>query len=189
MKDISLEFGLLIAYAIPGAFALYGFAAFLPGLAALTTLPDNEKWLSTALLLTGFIVALGMFVSVIRSLLIDTSFALSLPGANSVRPHGRPVTRVDPDYPVMKNKDVLAALQDARLSDKHPYQFYGNMLVALAIFEASRIKHGTVMATEIAITLLAVAAFYLASHMIRVARPCRGSAIVSMLSPALVLEN
>ena len=130
MKDITLEFGLLIAYAIPGAFALFGFAAYEPKLDELLTLPDSQKWLSTALLIAGLSIALGMFVSVLRGLVIDSSFALPLPGACKVGPHWGSVRRVDPDYAAMKNKDVLAALQDVRSSDKRPYQFYGNMLVA-----------------------------------------------------------
>ena len=61
-----------------------------------------------------------MFVSVLRGLVIDSSFALPLPGACKVGPHWGSVRRVDPDYAAMKNKDVLAALQDVRSSDKRP---------------------------------------------------------------------
>ena len=164
MKDITLEFGLLIAYAIPGAFALFGISAYVPELAVLLSQPDNQKWLSTALLLAGLSIALGMFVSVLRSLTIDASFLLPLPTAGTLRPHWGRVERVDPDYGAMKSKDVLAALQDVRSTDKRPYQFYGNMLVALAILEWSRLEQGRVAIAEGALAVAVAFAFYLASR-------------------------
>ncbi len=164
MKDITLEFGLLIAYAIPGAFALFGISVFVPELAALLSQPDNQKWLSTALLLAGISIALGMFISVLRSLTIDTSFLLKLPGGGTQRPHWGRVERVDPDYAAMKAKDVLAALQDVRSTDKRPYQFYGNMLVAITVLESSRLAQGKLTFAEGIIVLAVAVAFYLASR-------------------------
>jgi hypothetical protein len=164
MKDIALEFGLLIAYAIPGAFALFGVSTFVPELALMLSQPDDQKWLSSALLMAGLSIALGMFVSVLRSLTVDASFLLRLPSAGPKRPHWLPVERVDPDYGSMKAKDVLAALQDVRSTDKRPYQFYGNMLVALAILEASRLTQSKAVAAEIAISVAVGVAFYLASR-------------------------
>jgi hypothetical protein len=164
MKDITLEFGLLIAYAIPGAFALFGIAAYAPDLAALLSQPDNQKWLSTALVLAGLSIAMGMFVSVVRALTIDASFLLPLPAAGAARPHWGRVERVDPDYAAMKAKDVLTALQDVRSTDKRPYQFYGNMLVALAVLESSRLAQGRASAAEGVLAFFVAIAFYLASR-------------------------
>ena len=164
MKDITLEFGLLIAYAIPGAFVLFALAPIVPELAALLTLPDDQKWLSTAILLAGLSIALGMFSSVVRALTIDGSFLLPLPWAVKVGPHWGAQGRVDPDYSVLKNKDALVALQDVRSTDKRPYQFYGNMLVALAILEFSRVAHGKASSAEVGFGILVGLAFYLASR-------------------------
>ena len=64
----------------------------------------------------------------------------------------------------MKAKDVLAALQDVRSTDKRPYQSYGNMLVAITVLESSRLAQGKLTFAEGIIVLAVAVAFYLASR-------------------------
>lgn len=164
MKDIAVDFGQLIAYAIPGAFALFAVAAVVPDLEGALAISESQGWLSRALLSAGLSIALGMLVSVLRMGLIDSTFSLKLPGYKSGKPHLGRFHRIEPDYAVMIDKDVLAALSDAKTSDKRPYQFYGNMLLAVSAFELARAYSAIPTKGEIAIVLLGAISFYLAAR-------------------------
>jgi hypothetical protein len=163
LKEITLEFGVLIAYAIPGVFALFGVATFVPDIGALLSQRQTEQWLSTAVLVAGLSVTLGMFVSVLRASTIDASFLVRVPIlAQRIGPHWGKLARVDPSYARLASKDVLAAFQEAKANDKRPYQFYGNMLVALVILETSRFQHVTI--GELGLALSMILGFYFAAR-------------------------
>jgi hypothetical protein len=165
VKDIAVDFGQLIAYAIPGAFALFAVAAVVPDLQFALAAPDSHRWLAQALLGAGLSVALGMLISVLRMGVIDSTFsAVALPGHGPKRPHRERFERVEPDYAIMVNKDVLAALSDAKASDKRPYQFYGNMLLSLYALELARAYTTGLGLAELAIFVVAAVSFYLAAR-------------------------
>lgn len=164
MKDISLEFGLLIAYAIPGAFALLGISVFIPDLNSIL-LPDKKSTeLLFALLITGLSVTLGMFISVLRALAIDTTFQIAFSFFRFIGPHWEGLNRVDVDYNVVKNIELLTALQDVRLNEKRPYQFYGNMLISIILFELPRFTQVATSSFEKILVILILIAFYFASR-------------------------
>lgn len=164
MKDLSLEFGLLIAYAIPGAFALLGIAAYISDLNFILLQEKESTKLPFALLISGLSVTLGMFISVLRALIIDTTFQIGFPFSRHAGSHWGKINRVDVDYNVVKNNNLLTALQDVRLNEKRPYQFYGNMLISIILFELPRFTQNTTSNFEKILVILILIAFYFASR-------------------------
>jgi hypothetical protein len=164
MKDLSLEFGLLIAYAIPGAFGLLGIAAYISDLNFILVQEKESIRLPFALLISGLSITLGMFISVLRALTIDATFQIDFPFFRNIGRHWRRVNRVDVDYSVVNNNELLSALQDARLNEKRPYQFYGNMLISIILFELPRFTSNATSIFEKTLVMLVIIAFYFASR-------------------------
>jgi hypothetical protein len=139
MKDITLDFGLLIAYAIPGAVVLKGMTFWRSDLKKLfSDAYSGEHTVGALAALIVLSIVIGMLVSVIRGTIIDRSFSISLqrvPGIGKYLPdHYGSVKRENPKYSKLAIKEVLGAFMEAKASEKRPYQFYGNFLVALIIY-------------------------------------------------------
>lgn len=164
MKDLTLEFGLLIAYAIPGVFGLLGVAAYISDLNFILVQEKESIKLPFALLISGLSITLGMFISVLRALSIDTTFQIGFSYLQYIGPHWGGINRIDVDYNVVKNNDLLCALQDARLNEKRPYQFYGNMLISIILFELPRFTSSATSNFEKILVILVIIAFYFASR-------------------------
>jgi len=124
VRDItSQNFGLLIAYVIPGVLALWGMSALFPPLeiglrGAMATAGDPTSIGAFLYLLVGS-VASGLTVSTVRWLVIDRIH------------HWTGLRR--PAWDDSKLQDRLAAFE--ALVDNHYryYQFYANGLVALTL--------------------------------------------------------
>jgi hypothetical protein len=131
MKDVTnSNFGLLIAYLLPGFTALWGVSFFSSTV---------RHWLSTstaqAPTLGGFLygtigaVAAGLTVSTVRWLLIDTLHRLT-----GLRPTER-------NYSQLQNN--IEAFEVTVAHQYRYYQFYANMCVAMAFtYAAWLIAHG-----------------------------------------------
>jgi hypothetical protein len=159
-KELTLDFGLLIAYAIPGGLALKGIAYFQ---APVNTLfrhaYTGEHTLGALSALVLLAVMSGMILSVVRASTLDHSFEVPfwiprwfrraidrLLGWRFIGTYLRAVTdngfegntlyghrRCDPQYAVISDLNRLEALRDAIVHDKRRYQFYGNTLLAVLI--------------------------------------------------------
>lgn len=83
-ESSSANFGLLIAYLIPGATVLWGLSLFSPQLASLfAATPANAPTIGGFLYLTAASLAAGMAVSAVRWVIIDSVHArtgLPMPG-------------------------------------------------------------------------------------------------------------
>jgi hypothetical protein len=118
------NFGLVIAYVLPGFTALHGFPLFAPGQVAWGTGGDPDPALTTFLSGTVMALAAGLTVSAVRWLVIDRIHlwtGLRLP----VRDFGR----------LDRN---VAALEYLDLVHYRYYKFYANMVVALVWAYATR---------------------------------------------------
>lgn len=125
MNEVSSSnFGLLIAYLLPGAVAVW---------AASTLSESLRAWLSTAsglptiggfLYLTLASVGAGLTVSTIRWLLLDPVF------------HATGIPRPEQDFRKLHHK--LDAFELLVESHYRYYQFYANMLLALLLLLVSR---------------------------------------------------
>lgn len=119
------DFGLLIAYVLPGFAALHGLAFCMPEVGQwLGALPDNAPTLSGFLYGTVASVAAGLTVQSVRWLVID-----SLHHWTGIRPKHW-------DFSLFQEK--LAAYD--KLTENHYrfHQFYGGSLVALTWLLAAR---------------------------------------------------
>jgi hypothetical protein len=114
------NFGPLIAYLVPGATALLGFAPFSPTLRSwFAASPDDTPTIGGFLYLTIASLAAGMTVNAVRWALVDTLHART--GVSPPRLHfSRLADRVE----------AFALLIDIHY--RH-YQFFANELVALAV--------------------------------------------------------
>jgi hypothetical protein len=121
MQTVSTtNFGPLIAYLVPGATALLGFFPYSETLRSwFAAAPDGTPTIGGFLYLTVASLAAGMTVSAVRWALIDSMHART--GVSSPRLHfSRLADRVE----------AYALLIDIHY--RH-YQYYANMLVALAL--------------------------------------------------------
>lgn len=159
MKDIGLDFGLLIAYLVPGAITAAALATLAPELLPANTLNDVVE---TALWIASALIA-GMVVSLFRGSTIDPSFTINFHrfGLARSKPHYGSCHRVEVDYPVLASAGALDAFKEAVLQDKRPYQFYGNTLLATAIWAFSI---GQLSRTDWVILLVAWALLYIGAR-------------------------
>ena len=121
MKDVtSNNFGVLIAYLVPGATALWGLSSFSPSLRAwFAATPSDAPTISGFLYLTVASLAVGMTVTAIRWACVDLVHAAT------------GLTAPDLDFSQLPGKvDAFNLLIEIHY--RH-YQFYSNMFVATAI--------------------------------------------------------
>lgn len=135
MKDIGLDFGLLIAYFVPGAIAVAALMKVAPEILPVLGISAGSEsivWISTAIIA-------GMVVSLFRGTIIDGTFALNLHriGVFRSKPQYGKCVRVEVDYTLLVSEGVLNAFKEAVIQEKRPYQFYGNTLIATALWALS----------------------------------------------------
>ena len=121
MKDVtSNNFGVLIAYLVPGATALWGLSSFSPSLRAwIASTPNDAPTISGFLYLTVASLAVGMTVTAIRWACVDLIHAAT--GLNAP----------DLDFSQLPGKvDAYRLLIEIHYVH---YQFYANMFVATAM--------------------------------------------------------
>jgi hypothetical protein len=125
VRDLTSDnFGILIAYLLPGFVALWAARPLVPAIDAwLAVTPDRAPTVGGFLYVTLGSVAAGMLVSIIRWALLDTLHhrtGLSQPAWDFTR------------FPA-----TMAAFDSLVQDHYRYYQHYGNMLVAIALVYAS----------------------------------------------------
>ena len=121
MKDVtSNNFGVLIAYLVPGATALWGISLFSPAVRVwFASTPQDAPTISGFLYLTVASLAFGMTVTAIRWACVDLIHSMTGLGAPEL------------DFSALPGKvDAYNLLIEIHY--KH-FQFYSNMFVATAI--------------------------------------------------------
>jgi hypothetical protein len=128
LSDLGLDFGLFVAYFIPGVIGLIGLTYFSAGAREILD-GITGKEMSTGGFLVGAIVVLilGMSLSILRFATIDASFRVAIP---CLAP---PMKRINPNFENLITEGRLSAYNEAKAADKRPYQFYGNTLLALIL--------------------------------------------------------
>jgi hypothetical protein len=118
-EEATPNFGLIIAYLIPGATALYGVSYFVPAVRDwFGAAPENAPSLGGFLYLTIAAIAAGMTVSTVRWGLLDT-----LHHVTGIKP---------PVLDFAGFSDRVAAFDYLIEIHYRYYLFYSNMVVALA---------------------------------------------------------
>src|SRR5437016_3433134 len=120
------DFGLLIAYVLPGFTALWGGTYISPSLSAwIGTPPSDPPTVGGFLFVTLASIAAGITVSTVRWLVIDT-----LHHGTGLRP---------PDWDFSSLRDSVPAFSLMVDHYYRYYQFYGNMVISVAfVFVARR---------------------------------------------------
>lgn len=118
------NFGLLIAYVLPGFTALEGFPLITPSRTAWGTTGDPNPALTTFLSGTVMALAAGLTVSTVRWLLLDTFH------------HATGLRRPVRDFARLERR--VAAFEYLVLVHYRYYKFYANMVVALVWAYATR---------------------------------------------------
>jgi hypothetical protein len=111
------NFGLLIAYVLPGFTALEGFPLISPGRTAWGTTGDPNPTLTAFLSGTVMALAAGLTVSTVRWLVVDTFH------------HWTGLERPARDFARLETN--VAAFDYLVLAHYRYYKFYANMVVAL----------------------------------------------------------
>lgn len=148
------DFGLIIAYVLPGFVALWGTADLSPPLRAwLGTTPESGPSVAGFLFITVASVGAGLTVSTVRWLVIDT-----LHGWTGLKPHDR-------DFATLQqNTEGFNVLVEYHY---RYYQFYANTLIAVVwTWIARRASLGMLSGfgwADVGYTLL-VALFFLGSR-------------------------
>jgi hypothetical protein len=176
MPALGADFGIILAYLVPGFLALWAMTHGIPQLHTLfRTAGAGDKRALALFSVSVLALALGMFLSILRAGTIDKSFDSPVLGCDSEsRPHCAPVKRVDPDFLKLACKGLRESFLLAEARDKRPYQFYGNMalaLVVVAFFVPHRIvtefpkRRGRVLLIALVAWLAMMLAFYSAARL------------------------
>ena len=136
MKDLSLDWGQLIAYLIPGFVTVGAIALCDETMYAVMSAAMYQKDSAGAIVaILLFALAAGMIVSVARAALLDWSFALSRQRFPLfyLKSAVEPTWREEPNLTNIAAAGAMEVFREARAEDKRPYQFYGNLLVAVLL--------------------------------------------------------
>lgn len=128
MKSIGpLDFGMVIAYLLPGFIALYGLRYLSPAVNQLIGLSyTKDGGIGIEIAIVAFALSAGVVVSAFRANVLDPLQERSGVGK--------------PDFDVSKLKDEKALkAYEAAISNTYRFaQFYGNTFVALLFLTAAR---------------------------------------------------
>lgn len=141
MLDL-FNFGLLLAYFVPGFVALKGIAFFSSEVRAITKTGDGGG--SHTVALVTLVLLAGIGIGIVRFSTLDYTFRIDLSTialAAVEGPEHKPVYRVDPDYFRLTDEGQLEAFREAKSEDLRMFQFYGNVLVALVVFSGCYFFH------------------------------------------------
>lgn len=154
MKDLNSNFGLLIAYALPGFVAIWGLSGIWPGVIECAMGADGCGIVPS---LMGFLnstvaaIAAGMAVSAIRFVLID--FLHERTGLHRPKWNG---------LALQKNLAAVRTIVDHHY--RH-YQFHANMIVAGVIaYAAQRYELQMVPGLTELLLIALLAVFWIASR-------------------------
>jgi len=129
-----LDFGLFIAYILPGAIALYGVSLISSSLREFLRPNITQPSVGATLIVAVFALAAGRVISIGRAALIDPTFGVALPFVSC---HGAPqrgaVRPVAPDYRQLTDEGHREAYLLAVAGDQRQYQFCGNTALALLL--------------------------------------------------------
>jgi len=132
--DIGFDFFLFIAFLIPGIFILFSLSLSQPLINRHLNIRQVEKDGKNWILILSVATLLGMMSSILRNVIIDKTFSVDLSYLPFVE--GKPawigISRVEPLYANL-TENGLNNLRELKNEEKRPYQFYGNMLIALSV--------------------------------------------------------
>lgn len=130
--DIGFDFFLFIAFFVPGVFIAYAISLISSSFKALIGIGSSGKESNNWVLIFSACILLGMMSSILRNVLVDSSFEIDFSSMCLVKEkeNWKGINSVEPNYSKL-SKDELDNLKELKNEEKRPYQFYGNMIIAL----------------------------------------------------------
>ena len=130
----ALDFGLFIAYVVPGVIALYGLSFVSPQLRELWQGEGSKPTVGSAVIVTLIALVLGRIVSITRVAIVDPTFGVPLPFVSCQHaPHRGAVGPVEPDYLQLTDNGRREAFRLAIANEQRPFQFGGNTAIAVLL--------------------------------------------------------
>lgn len=130
----SIDFGVFIAYLVPGVIALFGLSFVIPKLRAIPRAEGGRLGVGEAIIFTVLAMTIGRIVSINRSALVDATFSVALPIVKcSSTPFLGAIPAIGPDYRQMIESGRREAYVLAVANEQRPYQFCGNTLVSVLL--------------------------------------------------------
>jgi hypothetical protein len=127
----SLDFGVFIAYMLPGVIVLYGLTFVVPQLRDLLQPDAGRLGIGGAVLVTILALTAGRLISIGRVVVIDSTFATPLPLSCVDRPYLGGIPPLSPDYRQLFDSGHREAFILAIANEQRPYQFCGNTALAV----------------------------------------------------------
>jgi hypothetical protein len=135
MPALGADFGVVLAYIVPGFITLWALSYFVAPVAGLFRAAgegDNRFLVLFALIVVC--LGTGMFLSILRAGTIDVTFEVPVPLCNpTIHPPCGEVPRVDPAHVALTCQGVRESFLLAESREKRPFQFYGNMVLAITV--------------------------------------------------------
>jgi hypothetical protein len=149
IMDISIDFGLLLAYFLPGIIAVKGLSYVFDDVNKLINkVEENSKRLNSLVLLITLTLFIGLLLSLTRHALLIPTFKIGFCktiSANRSEVKSWPpyyLMRVDHsriDYGKLTQDKILQAYKLALSNERRYYQFYGNSFFAILVFVIARL--------------------------------------------------
>lgn len=128
MKTLpGLDFGLIIAFFLPGFVAVYALGCFSPRISEVfSALLSKDQAFGASFMITVLALSAGLVISGIRAFALDFLHEKTWP------------SMPDLDYSKLNSEGKLEVFKEAINNTYRFYQFYGNMFVALAFLTCVR---------------------------------------------------
>jgi len=132
-----LDFGLFIAYVLPGVIALYGLSLLHAPLHEFLRLNTAQPSIGSTLIIAVLALGAGRVISIGRAAAIDPTFGIAVPFVSC---HGAPqrgaIMTVAPDYRQLVDSGRREAFLLAVAEEQRHYQFCGNTVLAALLYVA-----------------------------------------------------
>lgn len=130
----TLDFGVFIAYLLPGMVVLYGATFVVPQMRDLLQPGAGRLGIGGAVLVTILALTAGRLISIGRSALIESTFTTPFPLLSCAeRPYLGGIPALSPDYRQFFESGRRDAFLLAVANEQRPYQFCGNTALAVIV--------------------------------------------------------
>jgi hypothetical protein len=130
----TLDFGVFIAYLLPGVIVLYGVTFVAPQIRDLLQPDAGRLGIGGAVLVTILALTAGRLISIARVVLIESTFTTPLPLLSCTqRPYLGGIPALSPDYRQLFESGRREAFILAIANEQRPMQFCGNTALAVIV--------------------------------------------------------
>lgn len=142
METLGLDFGLVIAYVVPGLLTLKGISYRSPHVESpFTRLRGEGASALTLSLLLLLAIPAGAVTGVVRGVALDRSYSIGIETESRpswLQEHWGPIPTVRIRYDKLAKGENLKAYREAKTDLLRPAEFYSNTIVALIVFAVGR---------------------------------------------------